>query len=169
MLGERRLADTAAFVVRRIAARRKDRALTEKPNRKRTLDDYLTREEFRTRFEAEKTNVQRHYCNLFGFWRSCRFKPCRRAHACKCDANACLKLSVAGVTRERQFEARRQLLEATPRNLGAPERAAREIMAGSFDQPQESFRLANIPPGWTRARRSGGRRDGKPEVRSKRA
>ena len=119
-------------------------------NKKFNPEDYLTQEEFRTRFHAEKAKVQRHYCTLFGFWRSCRSKPCRRARACGGDAKTCLESSVHAISRERQFAAREALLRATPRNLAAPERAARAIMAGSFEHPQEAFRPANIPRGWTR-------------------
>src|ERR1700691_2785731 len=97
-----------------------------------THEEYLTREEFQTRFDAEKAKVQRRYCTLFGFWRNCPFKPCRRARACKCDQNVCLKRWVDQVPRDRHFRARHDVLAATPCHIGAPERAAREFMPNEF-------------------------------------
>jgi hypothetical protein len=121
------------------------------PNKTPTLDDYLTHEEFRARFEAEKAKVQRHYCTLFAFWRNCAFKPCGRAHACRGDLQECLKRSVHNVSRAEQFEAREKLLRATPRNLPAPELTARQLMLSSFDDSAGAFAPRDIPLGWTRS------------------
>jgi hypothetical protein len=129
----------------------KDTALTTEPNKTPTLEDYLTHEEFRARFETEKAKVQQHYCTLFAFWQSCRFKPCRRAHACRGDLHACLKRSVHEVPRKQQFDAREKLLQGTPRNLPAPELTARQLMPNSFDDSGSAFRPRDIPRGWTRA------------------
>jgi hypothetical protein len=128
----------------------KDPTLPTGPNKMPTLDDYLTHEEFRARFEAEKAKVQQHYCTLFAFWRSCRFKPCRRAHACRGDLHECLQRSVHKVSRADQFVAREKLLQATPRNLPAPELTARQLMLNSFDDSAGAFAPRDIPPGWTR-------------------
>jgi hypothetical protein len=125
-------------------------ATTNKPP---SLEDYLTREEFRARFEAEKAKVQRHYCTLFGFWRSCRFKPCRRERVCKGDATRCLVRSIDRVPRDQQFQARQHLIESSPRNLAAPEVAARGLMPNSFGDSFAAFRPRDIPTGWKRARR----------------
>jgi hypothetical protein len=134
--------------------------MTAKPNKTPTLEDYRTCEEFRARFDAEKTMLARHYCTLFGFWRSCTFKLCRRVHACGGDAHACLARSVARVPRRAQFDARQALMQAAPRQLAAPERAARAIMPDGFDDSSGALTAADIPPGWTRpaARRA---RDGR--------
>jgi hypothetical protein len=120
-----------------------------------TLEEFLTREEFRARFDAEKVHVQRHYCTLFRFWRSCPSKPCQRARACRDDQSACLKRWVIEVPRDRQFRARQDLLEATPRHIGAPERATREFMPNEFwNYHPPSGRIVEViespPRGWTR-------------------
>jgi hypothetical protein len=125
--------------------------LTTQPNKTPTLEDYLTHEEFRARFEAEKAKVQQHYCTLFAFWRSCRFKLCRRAHVCRGDLAECLKRSGHKVPRAEQFEAREKLLQGTPRNLPAPELTARQLMLNSFDDSWAAFRPRDIPRGWTRS------------------
>ena len=131
--------------------------MTAKTNKRQTHEEYLTQEEFRARFDAEKAQVQRHYCTLFGFWRSCPFKPCLRARACKGDQNACLKRWVHLVPRDRQFQARQDLLEATPRHIGAAERAARELMPSEFWRERAGGNSveasASPPPGWTRSSR----------------
>jgi hypothetical protein len=131
--------------------------VSTKTSKKLTHEEYLTLEEYRVRFDAEKAKVQRHYCTLFGFWRSCPFKPCSRARACKGDQSACLKRWVPQVPRDRQFRARQDLLEATPHHIGAPERAAREFMPGGFWRGRgagDSVEVsASPPPRWTPSNR----------------
>lgn len=133
--------------------------MNARANKPPTLEDYLTQEEFRARFDAAKAEVQRHYCTLFGFWRSCRLKLCRRQNGCRGDAHACLKRSVGQVPRHAQFAARASVLRTAPRNLPAPEHAARQLMPDSFDDSSAEFRPRDVPRGWTRAaaRRAGGR------------
>jgi len=88
--------------------------------------------EYQERLHNEKERVQRHYCTRFGFWRFCRFKPCRRARACKGDQDACLKRSVNRVPRREQYQAREELLKATPGHIGKAEITARSIMPNEF-------------------------------------
>jgi hypothetical protein len=128
---------------------RKGIFMSTKPDKPPTLEDFLTRDEFRVRFDAEAVKVQRHYCTLFRFWRTCRLKLCQKERACHGDARECVKLAFDRVPRQQRFDARRQLLQTTPRNLGAPERAARDIMAGDF----WVLRNGDIPRGWMRAGR----------------
>jgi hypothetical protein len=125
-------------------------AMTRQTNLPRSYEDHLTREEFRARFEAEKARVQRHYCTLFKFWRSCRCKPCRRARACMGDANACLKRSVHELPRRDLFAARQRLTAAIPRNCAAPEREARLFLPNESDH---DWRCPLPPAGWQRVSR----------------
>ncbi len=85
-------------------------------------------ERYEARFKEERAKLRRHYCSVFKFWRTCRFKPCKMARACLGNANACLKRGAGGVSRTVQWDARQKLLAATPTSIGAPERAARECM-----------------------------------------
>lgn len=126
-----------------------------------TLEDYLTQEEFRARFEAEKLEVQRRYCTLFGFWRGCRLRLCRRKRACAGDQHECLKRSVGQIPRGEQFAARQKLVQASPRNLPAPEYIARQLMPNSFADSWGAFAARDIPRGWTRPAKRGGRGRGK--------
>jgi hypothetical protein len=92
----------------------------------------MTPAQYEARFRAEKARLQRHYCTVFKFWRSCPYKPCRRFRACAGDQDACLKEKANDVPRDVQWHARQQLLKSTPRNVGAPERLAREFMPGEL-------------------------------------
>jgi len=85
-------------------------------------------ERYKARFNAEKAMLQRHYCSVFKFWRTCGLKPCRKMRACMGDANACLKRGERTVPRRMQWDARQEILAATPESAGPPERAARESM-----------------------------------------
>lgn len=126
--------------------------MPRRANKSSGLESFNTRLEFRTRFEAEKTRLARRYCTLFRFWGNCRVKLCRRERACAGDPMACLKTCIARVPRDSQFAARQLLLQATPRNLAAPERAARELMPNTFADPSwGAVKPQDIPPGWRRA------------------
>ena len=92
----------------------------------------LKPEDYAKRFAAEKILQQRRYCNAFRLWRACALKSCRRNAACKGDANRCLKRALGRVPRTEQWQARQMILEATPANIGAPERAARQCMPRDF-------------------------------------
>ena len=95
-----------------------------KPARRRKLSP----EDYAARFEAEKALQQRRYCNAFKLWQLCALRACRRRAACGGDAKACLKRALDAVPHAVQWQARHDILEATPLNLGAPERAARQSM-----------------------------------------
>ena len=80
------------------------------------------------RLAVEQALQQRRYCDAFTLWRTCRRTSCRRHRCCAGEANACLKRALARVPRDVQYRARQDILEATPRNFGGPERKARQCM-----------------------------------------
>lgn len=84
--------------------------------------------QFAARFAAEKARQQRRYCEAFALWRACKRKCCRRARACCGDQSACLERAIGAVAHQTQWQARQAILAATPANIGAPERAARQGM-----------------------------------------
>jgi hypothetical protein len=99
-----------------------------RPNRKRKLAP----EDYARRLAAEQALQQRRYCDAFALWRVCALKACRRNAACGGDAHRCLKRAVARVPHPAQWQARQMILSATPANIGAPERAARQCMPRDF-------------------------------------
>ena len=64
----------------------------------------------------------------------CDGKLCRRHRRCRGDADACLARTVAldRVPHRVAWRTRQDILEATPGNIGAPERAARQCMPIDF-------------------------------------
>ena len=84
--------------------------------------------EYARRFALEKALQQRRYCDAFALWRSCARKGCRRQRRCGGDPSGCLRRALDRVPHPLQWRARQDILEATPRNIGAPERAARQCM-----------------------------------------
>jgi hypothetical protein len=96
------------------------------------LPKNMTSAQYEARFKAEKAQLQRHYCTVFKFWRSCPYKPCRKVRACAGDQHTCLKENANGVPRDVHWHARQQLLKSTPPNVGAPERLARGLMPGEL-------------------------------------
>jgi hypothetical protein len=89
-------------------------------------------DEHAARFKAETVLQQRRYCDAFKMWRDCPLKRCRKFRRCSGDGKTCLKRALAFVSRDVQWQAREAILAATPRNTGAPERAARQCMPYDF-------------------------------------
>lgn len=126
--------------------------MPRKANKSSGPESIITQQKFRARFEAEKVRLARRYCTLFRFWGSCRAKLCRRERACAGDPMTCLKSCIARVPRDTQFAARQLLLQATPRNIAAPERLARELMPNTFADPSwGAVKPQDIPSGWRRS------------------
>jgi len=78
------------------------------------------------RLAIETERQQRRYCNAFALWKTCRRKACRRLGACSGDAHPCLQRALDRVPQSLQSQARADILKATPPNIGAPEREARQ-------------------------------------------
>jgi hypothetical protein len=102
--------------------------------RKTTAPAIAAQLKYAARFEAEKALQQNRYCDAFALWRSCEHKNCRRNRRCCGDANACLAKAVAldRVPHRVAWRTRQDILTVTPRNIGAPERAARQCMPLDF-------------------------------------
>jgi len=84
--------------------------------------------EYARRLAVEKALQQRRYCDAFALWRTCSRGACRRQRRCCGEAAGCLRRALDGVPHPLQWRARQDILESTPRNIGAPERAARQFM-----------------------------------------
>lgn len=80
------------------------------------------------RLALESELQARRYCEAFALWRRCRHRNCRRLRACDGDVHACLKRALACLPHPTQAQARQAILAATPHNIGAPEREARQRM-----------------------------------------
>ena len=79
--------------------------------------------EYRARYwRAEKLAV-RAYSDFFGFWRSCRYRLCKRAHGCRGDYIDCFVARRDSVA-DRFDAARAHVRARTPKNAGVPEREA---------------------------------------------
>jgi hypothetical protein len=84
--------------------------------------------EFARRLALEKLSQRARYCDALALWRTCRRSACRRHRRCGGDADICLRQALARVPHQLQWRARQDILAASPANLGAPERQARQCM-----------------------------------------
>lgn len=84
------------------------------------------------RLAVESELQAQRYCNAFALWRRCSRKHCRRHRACGGDAHACLKRGLDRLPQPVQSAARQKILDATPHNIGAPEREARQRTPRDF-------------------------------------
>jgi hypothetical protein len=50
----------------------------------------LSPQEWQARHDAACAIVARKYCDMFAFWRTRRYKPCRSARRCRGDQGYCL-------------------------------------------------------------------------------
>jgi len=93
-----------------------------KPKPKLSAIDYARR------LAVEKALQQRRYCDAFALWRTCPRMACRRRQRCGGEAAGCLRRALERVPHTEQWRARQDILDGTARNIGAPERAARQCM-----------------------------------------
>ncbi len=92
----------------------------------------LSEEEFARRYGREAAAQQRRYCDAFALWRSCPKKRCRRARRCLGHVSDCLKRGLRAVPPMQHVQTRTALLHGVPRNIGAPERQARQNLPEDF-------------------------------------
>jgi len=88
--------------------------------------------EFARRRALEAIAQQRRYCDGLALWRNCRRDDCRRHGRCGGDAHICLKRALGRVPQDVQRRIRQDILDSAPVNIGAPERAARQMMPRDF-------------------------------------
>jgi hypothetical protein len=88
--------------------------------------------QWQARFNAGAEVAQRQYCDIFKFWRGCRYKACRRAKSCRGDSLLCLKRGRWGVPRDVLFQAELQVKAAIPAHLTEPERLGRCLSPTSW-------------------------------------
>ena len=95
-------------------------------------EEKLSPEEWQARHDAACAVVARKYCDLFGFWRDCRYKPCRSARRCSGDAGACLQSRYRSVPYDAGIAARTRMAAQTPPNADRFTRAAHGYEHGSL-------------------------------------
>ena len=99
---------------------------------------------------------QRRYCNAFALWRTCRRKACRRHRSCGGDPHVCLKRALDRIPPRVQSQARQDILKATPHNIGAPEREARQRMPRDFHEEERPMSAPATAGEGDHAKRGGG-------------
>src|SRR4029077_17688626 len=57
-----------------------------------------TSQKYRDRYFAAQELAVRAYCDFFGFWRFCPYRPCRRARGCRGDEIDCFVARRGGVS-----------------------------------------------------------------------
>jgi hypothetical protein len=90
--------------------------MSKKPTRKRSKSDNddILLPKYKARRLAAFAAVARKYCDWFGFWRDCRYKPCRSARRCVGDQGTCLKNRWASVPYAISHEAEMRMLAEMP-------------------------------------------------------
>jgi hypothetical protein len=95
-------------------------------------EEKLTGPQWQARYNAAAEVAQRQYCDIFKFWRGCRYKPCRRAKTCRGDSTLCLKRSRWSLPPDVLYQAELRVRAAVPAHLTGPERAGRMMSATSW-------------------------------------
>jgi hypothetical protein len=103
-------------------ARGRKKKRKETAVRKRSEPDPKS-QKYRDRYFAAQELVVRAYCDFFGFWRTCPYRPCRRARGCRGDDIDCMVDRRGGET-HRFDVARAHVRARIPKDAGPPERHA---------------------------------------------
>src|ERR1700683_2935187 len=85
----------------------------------------IPRRQFMERCEAKKARQQLRYCIRFELWRHCPVAHCRRRRMCSSEAPHCMRWAYNNF-RDYELLLPHQDI-AMPTNIGAPERAARQL------------------------------------------
>src|SRR6476660_2191923 len=91
------------------AARRRNIAMSKSK-------ENLSPHEWQARHDAACAIVARKYCDMFEFWRRCRYKPCRSARRCRGDQGACLESRWHSVPYEAAIAAQIRMAAEIPPN-----------------------------------------------------
>ena len=70
--------------------------------------------DFQQRFDAACALVARKYCDMFEFWRDCRYKPCRSARRCVGDQGFCLQSRCWDIPYDAGVAAHLRMIAALP-------------------------------------------------------
>ena len=87
---------------------------------------------YAARFAAEQALQLARFCDALAAWRACPRRYCHRHRSCGGDRHACLRRALGRVPPAAAWRARQDILDATPPNIGAPERAARQRLPGNL-------------------------------------
>ncbi len=79
-------------------------------------NEKLSAHEWQVRHDAACAIVARKYCDMFEFWRDCRYKPCRSARRCSGDQGACLQSRWQSVPYDVGVAAQMRMAAETPPN-----------------------------------------------------
>jgi hypothetical protein len=97
----------APLAMTRSAAGRRNIAMSKS-------EEKLPPKEWQARHDAACAIVARKYCDIFGFWRDCRYKPCRAARRCSGDQGACLQSRWQSIPYDAGIAARERVFLDTP-------------------------------------------------------
>ncbi len=99
--------------------------MSKSTRRKRKADDRnIVSSKNLPHFRAACVIVARKYCDMFAFWRACRYKPCRSARRCIGDQSYCLEKRWSGLPYEVQRDAEMRMPTEAPPNADWLLRAA---------------------------------------------
>jgi hypothetical protein len=70
--------------------------------------------EWQRRLDAACAIVARKYCDMFEFWRDCRYKPCRAARRCIGDQGFCLQSRCRDIPYDAGVAAHRRMIAQLP-------------------------------------------------------
>jgi hypothetical protein len=82
--------------------------------------------------QGEKGHPTTALCKAFALWRQCPVRRCRREQTCRSDHPFCMALAYRQLPHRAQWQARQDILDAMPANIGAPERPVRQCMPYDF-------------------------------------
>jgi hypothetical protein len=95
-------------------------------------DENLSAEEWQARHDAACAIVARKYCDMFEFWRDCRYKPCRSARRCSGDQGFCLQSRWASIAYDAGIAAHNRMMAKTPPNADCFTHAAHHYAHSSL-------------------------------------
>ena len=114
--------------------KRSRKAGGDKPGEKGNFLKRRTFEQGKKQLDDAHYATHRLYCDVFGFWRGCKLRMCRRHRRCIGEATICLMRGLSKVPAPHQRLARRGVIAGGPRRLPPTSHAERTVRASDLAQ-----------------------------------
>lgn len=114
--------------------KRRDKSRDKKPGERGNYLKRRTFEEGKKQIDDAHYATHRLYCDLFGFWRGCKLRMCKRHRRCIGEATICLMRGLPKVPMARQRLAKKEVIAGGLRRLPPASHVERTVRESDIEQ-----------------------------------
>jgi hypothetical protein len=114
--------------------KRRNKQGDSKPSERGNYLKRRTFEEGKKLMDDAHYATHRLYCDVFGFWRGCKLRMCKRHRRCIGEATLCLMRGLSKVPLARQHLAKKKVVAGGPRRLPLATHVERTVRESDLTQ-----------------------------------